>query len=341
MTGSQPVQAAVIGCGSMGRHHIRRMLQQTDTTHVAVVCEPAPEAYAAAVELFEEAGLAPPPNQPDLSRLLAEHAGQLDGAFIITPHAYHHDQAKACLEAGLDVLLEKPMAMNGAEARSLIETRDGTGRLLVVAFPGSLSAEVRTAVRLLRSGQLGQIVSISAVAWQNWGAATQGTWRQQPELSGGGFLFDTGAHMLNTVSDLAGEDVVEVAAWLDNCGRPVDTLGMVMGRLASGALVTMHGCGEAIPSCTSDVRVFCTKAILRTGIWGERLELQRYGRRRLRKVPLPASLGVWEQFLAVRRGEMDNPSPPEVGLRMARLWDAIQASAARGGVPVRTESLED
>ena len=341
MTGSQPVQAAVIGCGSMGRHHIHRMLQQTGTTHVAVVCEPEPEAYVAAVELFEEAGLEPPPNQPDLGRLLAEHAGQLDGAFIITPHAYHHDQAKACLEAGLDVLLEKPMAMNGAEARSLIETRDGTGRLLVVAFPGSLSAEVRTAVRLLRSGQLGQIVSISAVAWQNWGAATQGTWRQQPELSGGGFLFDTGAHMLNTVSDLAGEDVVEVAAWLDNCGRPVDTLGMVMGRLASGAFVTMHGCGEAIPSCTSDVRVFCTKAILRTGIWGERLELQRYGRRRLRKVPLPASLGVWEQFLAVRRGEMDNPSPPEVGLRMARLWDAIQASAARGGAPVRTESLED
>jgi predicted dehydrogenase len=68
-------------------------------------------------------------------------------------------------------------------------------------------------------------------------------------------LFDTGAHMLNTCADLAGEDFVEVAAWLDNCSRPVDTRGTVMARLAPGAFVTMHAFGEAIPSCASDVRV--------------------------------------------------------------------------------------
>jgi predicted dehydrogenase len=140
--------------------------------------------------------------------------------------------------------------------------------------------------------------------------------------------------MLNTVSDLAGEDFVEVAAWLDNNGRPVDTTAAVIGRLASGAMVTIHGCGEAIPSCASDIRVFGTKGILRTGVWGERLELQRHGARQLRKVKVPPSLGVWEQFLAVRSGEMSNPSPPEVGLRMARLWDAIKASSAQGGAPV-------
>jgi len=49
------------------------------------------------------------------------------------------------------------MAMNATEARSLIETRDRTDKLLVVAFPGSLSAEVRTAVRLLRSGEAARI----------------------------------------------------------------------------------------------------------------------------------------------------------------------------------------
>ena len=50
-----------------------------------------------------------------------------------------------------------------------------------------------------------------------------------------------------------------------------------MGRLGSGALVTMHACGSAIPSCDSDIRVFCSGAIVRTGIWGERLEVQRSG----------------------------------------------------------------
>ncbi|MEJ5197718.1 MAG: Gfo/Idh/MocA family oxidoreductase [Anaerolineae bacterium] len=335
MTSPTPVRVAMIGCGGMARAHLRNMLKQTDTTQVAVMCEPSEVQYAASAALFEAAGLPVPPNQPDLERLLKEYAGRLDAAFIITPHVYHHDQTKACLEAGLDVLLEKPMVMNAAEARSLIETRDRTGRLLVVAFPGSLSPQIRTAVKMLRSGELGRLWSISATVWQSWGPGTVGTWRQQPELSGGGFLFDTGAHMLNTCADLAGEDFVEVAAWLDNNGRPVDTLGVVMARLASGAYVTMHGCGEAIRSCASDVRVFCENAILHTDIWGKWLRIQRQGRKQLRKVPVPASLGVWEQFLAVRGGKLPNPCPPEVGLRMARLWDAIKASAEQGGKPVR------
>jgi predicted dehydrogenase len=243
------------------------------------------------------------------------------------------------MEAGIDVLLEKPMVMNAAEAESLIATRDRTRRLLVVSFNGSLSPQVRRASQMLRNGELGKILNVSAVVWQNWKLLTAGTWRQEPAISGGGFLFDTGAHMLNTVSDLVGEDFTEVAAWLDNYGAPVDILGSVMARTVSGMFVTMNGCGDAIKSCHSDVRVFCSDAILRTGVWGERLELQRQGQDRLTPVRVPPSLGQWEQFVQVRSGRMANPCPPEVGLRMARLWDAIQASAAQGGQPVRATAL--
>lgn len=332
--GTQPVRMAMIGCGGMARHHIRRILQQQDTTQVVAACEPSGQAYEDFCAIFENAGLTPPPNEPNLEALLKERAGEIDTAFIITPHAMHHDQAKACLEAGIDVLLEKPMVMTAAEASSLIETRDRTGRLLVVSFNGSLSPQIRAASRMLRSGRLGSIMNIHAVAWQSWKLGTTGTWRQNPVMSGGGFLFDTGAHMLNTVSDLAGEDFVEVAAWLDNRGTPVDILGSVMARTRSGAFVTLSACGDAIKSCHSDVRVFCTEAILRTGIWGERLEVQRQGQERLMPVRVPASMGQWEQFLNVRAGKMANPCPPEIGLRMAQLWDAIQVSAAQNGLPV-------
>ena len=170
-------------------------------------------------------------------------------------------------------------------------------------------------------------------------ARAAGTWRQRPELSGGGFLFDTGAHMLNTIADLAGQEVTEVAAWLEDDGSPVDIRAAIMARLASGALVTMNGCGSAIPSWGSDVRVFCERATLRTGIWGERLELQRHGSSRLSRVRSVGARTVWEQFLAVRRGAETNPSPPEVGLRMARLWDTIQASSAAGGAVIRTDAV--
>jgi predicted dehydrogenase len=327
------MEVCIIGCGGMARHHIRNMIKQGDTTRIAAICEPSIEQAALTQRLFAEAGLEAPLNQPDLGKLLAEVP--LDAAFIITPHAYHHDQTKACMEAGLDVLLEKPMVMNSAEACDLIEARDRTGKLLVVAFPGSLSPQIRTAVRMLRSNELGALLSISATTWQNWGPATVNTWRQQPVLSGGGFLFDTGAHMLNTVVDLAGEEFSEISAWMDNHDRPVETMAVVIGRLASGIMVTLHGCGEAIPSCASDIRVFTSKAILRTGIWGERLEIQRAGRKTMRPVPVPPSMGVWEQFLAVKSGQIANPCPPEVGLRMARLYDAIKASAAQNGAPVK------
>lgn len=116
--------------------------------------------------MYQERGLQPPPNQPDLDRLRTDYAGQLDAALIITRHAYHFAQTKACLEAGLDVLLEKPMVVNAAEAEALIEVRDRTGRLLVVAFPGSVSSQIRAAVQMLRSGELGSILTIAGMAWE-------------------------------------------------------------------------------------------------------------------------------------------------------------------------------
>jgi predicted dehydrogenase len=332
--GAEPVRLAMVGCGGMARLHIPRILAQQETTQVVAACEPSDEAYAGFAAFFEARGLTPPPNEPNLDKLLRTRADEIDAAFIITPHAMHHDQTKACLEAGVDVLLEKPMVMNAAEAQSLIETRDRTGRLLVVSFNGSLSPQIRTAAQMLRSGRLGDILNIHGVTWQNWRQNTIGTWRQEPALSGGGFLFDTGAHLLNTVTDLAGEGFAEVAAWLDNRGTPVDILGSVMARTRSGAFITLSACGDAIKSCHSDVRVYCTEAILRTGIWGERLEVQYNGQDRPSPVAAPASMGQWEQFLNVRAGRMPNPCPPEVGLRMAQLWDAIQASAAQGGRPV-------
>jgi hypothetical protein len=97
----------------------------------------------------------------------------------------------------------------------------------------------------------------------------------------------------------------------------------------------LHACGETIPTCQSDVRVFGSHAIVRTGVWGERLEMMRVGEPELKSVDVPASLGVWQQFMAVRGGDLANPCPPEVGLRMSTLWDAIKQSAANNGQPVK------
>jgi predicted dehydrogenase len=328
----------MIGCGGMAIAHLRRMLRDSPGTEITVVNEPSPKNFAAFASVFGEPEfasrkLSPPPNEPNLGRLLSDHP--LDAAFIITPHLYHLDQTIACLERGLDVLLEKPMVMSTEEAKRLIEARDRTGRCLVIAFPGSLSPTIRAAAQMIEEGELGQILSISADIWQNWGDTSHGTWRQNLPISGGGFLFDTGAHMLNTVVDLAGEEFVEVAAWMEAPDRPVETMAVAIGRLASGALVTLHGCGETIPTWASKIHIFGKKAIISTDAWGRYLQIQRAGEDRFQTVAVPEAPGVWEQFVTIRGGGMENPCPPEAGLRSIRLYEAIRESAARGGERVK------
>jgi len=331
MKKEKQIRTTIIGCGGMARHHVREILAKFPNTTFPILCEPSPEMYDEMVKVFNDADQEVPPNEPNFERLIGRYGDHLDAAFIVTPHVYHHDQAKACMEAGIDVLLEKPMVMNAAEARSLIETHDRTGRHLVVAFQSSLSPHIQTAAKMLHSGHLGEVLNINAVVWQGWRRGTDDTWRQKPETSGGGFLFDTGAHMLNTVTCLAGEDFAEVAAWFDYRNRPVDILTAAIGKLKSGTLVTLNGCGDTIPSCSSDVRVFCTDGILKTGIWGGSLEIQTRQDEGWQDVEVPPSQGDWEQFLLVRSGDIANPSPPEIGLRMAHLWDAIKSSAEQGG----------
>jgi predicted dehydrogenase len=337
-------RTTIIGCGKRARKIAAMMLQDPDGTEIPVICEPASGACESMAEVFRAAGRELPPNQPDLGQLLADYGAQLDAAVIVSPHALHHDQATACLEGGLDVLLEKPMVMNTQEALSLIGTYERTGKVLVVGFQGSLSPFVRTAADMIRTGQVGRITSISAAVWQGWMELAAGKWRSQPDLSGGGFMFDSGAHMLNIVVDLAGEDFEQVAAWLDNHGHPVQTAAVAIGRLKSGALVTLNGCGETIRGFESVIRVFGTEAILETSVHGKYLKIRRQGRssKEWETVgTMETTLDVWEQFQAVRQGTIPNPSPPEVGLRMLRLWDAIKASAALGGMPVSTDKITE
>jgi len=338
MTGSRPVRMAFVGGGKIAKKHSRRMLQQPELGQVVAICDPSHAAYSDTAQLFIDAGVQPPAYVPDAETVIAQYRDQLDVVLVGTPHVYHLSQAVAFLEAGFDVLLEKPMVLNAAEARKLIEVRDRTGKLLVVAFDGGLSPQIRTACTMLRSGELGSVVAIQAAVWEDWAEKYAPHWKQQPAISGGGFLFDTGAHMLNTVADLTGEDFVEVTAWLDNRGRPVEILGAIMARTRSGAMVQLLSVGETMPSCASDIKVFCTDAILHTEAWGRGLSVQRRGDQPAVPVAVPPSIGPWEEFLAVREGRIPNPCPAEVGLRMARFYEAICESAAKNGVPVRLDS---
>ena len=86
------VRTALIGCGLMAKLHLKNMLQQLDTTHIAALCDPSPAAVETTSEKFREAGLEPPPAWSSLAAMLADCGDELDAVLIITPHAFHHDQ---------------------------------------------------------------------------------------------------------------------------------------------------------------------------------------------------------------------------------------------------------
>jgi len=328
MNSQNLVSVVVIGCGNMGQGHLRTILKMKDSTRTRVVAlvEPSEEMVKQTLALFKEYNLSLPPVFTNLDEFFKSGI-RSETSFIITPHHLHFSQSKACLENAMDVLLEKPMVMNEREALDLIEVCNKTGKLLVVAFNGSLSPAIRKVKELIAKNSIGEITQVSALIYQNWKKAQTGKWRQLPEISGGGFLFDSGSHMLNTVVDILDDEVEEVFAIQDNRGTPVEVCSAITVHTAKGTLVNLTGAGDSI-GCNSEIFIFGTKGVIHTGAWGEKLEIRKEGESNFSPLEYPESSGVWEQFLKVREGKLKNPCPPEVGLRFAKLMDMIHASAS-------------
>jgi predicted dehydrogenase len=322
------VKSIVVGTGGMARGHICAMMDMKRTTDVVGFVEPAEGSRLATATLFSKGGAKCPPFYATV-RELVKAQGAPDAALICSPHKFHFENAKDCLQSGMDVCIEKPMVMNASEARRLIALRNETGHLVMVAFPGSLSPAVWKAKQLLAQSAIGNVNAVSAYAHQGWKRATTGTWRQNPEISGGGFLFDTGSHMVNTVVDLLGAGVARVTALMDNCGTPVEINSSVSGQSTNGVMLSLAGAGDSV-QCCSQVLVFGDRGVLKTGIWGEYLAIKKANQAEFEPVPYRKSRGPWEQFLRVRAGKMQNPCPPEVGLRFATLMDMIRKSATTG-----------
>ena len=164
--------AIVVGTGGIARYHLSVMLSMSNTRIVGLV-EVADDQRQLTCDLFESQGKKCPPFYDTIKALTAAQ-GAADTAFINTPHKFHLENARDCLRAGMDVLLEKPMVINASEAKRLIKIRDESRKLLVVAFPGSLSPAVKKAKQMITGGKLGNVTSVSAYAHQNWKAMTDG-----------------------------------------------------------------------------------------------------------------------------------------------------------------------
>ena len=177
----------------------------------------------------------------DYQKMLAET--QPEVAVVLTPHPFHAAVAIHCLEAGCHVLVEKPMAVEVAEADAMIAAARRSERLLAVNFQHRCRPVVRAARKLIEEGALGTLQHVDmAVAWPRTAAYYRSAgWRATWRGEGGGVLMNQAPHNLDLLCYLLGRPA-RVTAWTRNLlhDLEVEDTAQAMLEWSSGTLGSLH-----------------------------------------------------------------------------------------------------
>lgn len=324
------VRLGFIGCGGMNFYHAKMFTAKVPEAEIVALCDPNPAGMQRFQrDLFEPRGQRPE-TFADYRDMLRQVA--LDGVVIATPHTQHFQQTMDALSAGCHVLLEKPMVTRVDHARQLIAHAQQQRRVLSVAFPGPFSSEFAYCGQLRERGELGDVLYLNGYVVQNWRAITLNTWRQDPALSGGGQAYDSGAHLFNTLLYLTNLKPVEVFAWCDPRGTPVDINTVATIRFDNGALASVCVGGDGVLGWDSSVLCVGTRGAFRVGIHGGFLEHWNAQGEKVRYPHVPTVPSMQQNFVDCILGRAETPCPPIWGLRQALLMDALYESARTGRV---------
>jgi predicted dehydrogenase len=131
---------------------------------------------------------------------------EVHAVYVATPVFLHAAQSIQSLRAGKHVLCEKPMAMNEAEARSMVRTAEETGRTLGVAYYRRAYPKVKRAKQLLSAGAIGKpmLAELTCHEWREEKGSHR-SWLIDPAKAGGGPLFDIASHRIDVANYLFGQ----------------------------------------------------------------------------------------------------------------------------------------
>ncbi len=170
---------------------------------------------------------------PTLDDALADSA--VSAVYVGTPVFLHAPQTIQSLRAGKHVLCEKPMAMNEAEARTMLKAAEESGKTFGVAYYRRCYPKVQRAKQLLAAGAIGTpvLAELSSHGWFD-GQGSR-SWLVDPTKAGGGPLFDIASHRIDVLNFLFGEPL-KVTAQLSNVVHhyPVEDNATVMIEYSGG-----------------------------------------------------------------------------------------------------------
>ena len=172
-------------------------------------------------------------------------AERVDFFCVVTPNHLHYPVARACVEAGIHVVCDKPLVNTLEEAEALAQAVRRSGVVFAVTYNYTGYPMVREARELVRSGAIGELRKVIVEYHQGWLATKieqsghkQAAWRTDPALAGvAGAIGDIGSHAENLVASVPGLEIDSLCADLTSFvpGRRLDDDGSILVRYTGGA----------------------------------------------------------------------------------------------------------
>jgi len=295
----------------------------------------------------------------DIPTLIRE--SKPDAAIVSSIAAQHYAQSKVALEAGLHVLIEKPMTITAAEAEELQAIAARKGLHFLISHPWHYTRHAIESRRLLQDGAIGEIRMISQL-FTNFGLGLYSGWSwgkvfgetpnpqnlaqpyvipdleafRDPRLSGGGQKYNQIPHGVALLAFLTGGEPTEVFARFNDAGMAVDLYDTLNLKWSDGAVVSIASC--MLPGNTDrqhEVRIYGSAGMLLLEMWKGRMELHD-GQNRVRHFPDQSEEESYplyapaENLVETILGRSGNGSPASLGVISMRLVEAATESARTG-----------
>jgi predicted dehydrogenase len=341
------IRVGFVGAGAnTRRHHIPKLRAQAGVELVAV----ANRTKASGDRVAQELGI--PRVYADWRELV--RAPDLDAICIGTWPNTHAEITRAVLEHGKHVLCEARMAMNVAEARSMLEVARRAPHLVTQLVPAPNTLEVDPTVQaLLADGYVGEVLAVEIQANQGRFVDPEEPlhWRQDAALSGlnvmtMGIWYEALMRWLGPARRVTAMTKIAVPRRKDETGAwqevSIPDHVEVLATVGGGAIAHMRFSTVTALAPPSEVYIFGSEGTLRIESDAKRLSGGRRGDKALREIPIPVERRIgWrveEEFInAIRGHEKISRTTFEDGVRYMEFTEAVSRSAAGGQTVVVAE----
>lgn len=253
----------IIGCGWVAPFHVNALASLRHRASVAWVADPSQERTALIARQVADAGLAAH-QYPSALADFHEGLKTVDSVFILLPHHLHCEATLDSLEAGCNVLLEKPLAVSLDEADRMIAASDMKERLLMVAYPHRYRLSTQAFKRAIESGEFGRLILLDAMMDENLRGYTDLGWIRTKRTLGGGVFFSSSPHMLDVMFWIGGElKTISMAGAYGGVSMEGETTAVSVMKFENGVIgTTRHTWLSPDPKVWYTMRAVCENAVI-------------------------------------------------------------------------------